>query len=143
MELKCSCCQKIKDVSLFPKATKKKRGYAWECKSCKATRRKQKQESMSAEDWALQNRKYWLQSQYGMSVEEYNNRLKEQNHKCGICFADEVDVFKQTLYVDHCHTTNKIRGLLCHACNTALGLFKDNEQVLEQAKIYLKGNTNG
>lgn len=138
MELQCSCCKEVKSVELFPKAKNKKRGYAWECKSCKKERREQKQASMSPEEWTLQNRRYWLKSQYNITLEEYNLKLKEQNHKCAICSTDEVDVFKQTLYVDHCHGTGNIRGLLCHSCNAALGLLKDSQILLDNAKEYLR-----
>ena len=51
------------------------------------------------------------------------------------------DTVKSTLNVDHCHETGKIRGLLCHNCNRALGLFKDNVEFLERAILYLKGAT--
>lgn len=123
---------------MFPKAKSKKRGYAWECKSCKIERRNKKKESMSTEEWNAQNKGYWLQHKYGISLEEYNAKVKEQNHKCAICFTDEVDVFKQTLYVDHCHNTGKIRGLLCHSCNVGLGVFKDSNTLLDNAKEYLR-----
>lgn len=137
-QLQCSCCKEIKSVELFPRATKKKRGYAWECKACKTERRDQKKASMSSEEWALQNKKYYLKSQYGITLEDYNIKLKEQQHKCAICSADEVDIYLQTLYVDHCHTTGKIRGLLCHSCNAALGLLKDSQTLLDNAKDYLR-----
>ena len=42
------------------------------------------------------------------------------------------------LNVDHCHITNKVRGLLCHDCNRALGLLKDNTSILSSAINYLQ-----
>ena len=136
-ELKCSLCKETKDSSLFPKANNKKRGFAWECTKCKTARRVEKKQSMSAEDWSLLQRSYYLKSAYGLTLDEYNTKLKQQNHKCAICNMDEVDVLNQTLYVDHCHTTNKVRGLLCHPCNVSLGLLKENIEVLDNAKKYL------
>jgi hypothetical protein len=136
-ELKCSLCKETKDSSLFPKANNKKRGFAWECTMCKKEARDNKKKSMSSEDWSLLHRSYYLKSAYGITLEEYNNKLKQQNHKCAICKTDEVDVMKQTLYVDHCHKTNKVRGLLCHPCNVSLGLLKENIEVLDNAKTYL------
>ena len=137
MELKCSSCQETKDSTLFPKATTKKRGFAWECTKCKTARREEKKKSMTAEEWTLLHRGYYLKAAYGITLEEYNKKVKQQNHKCAICKADEVDVMNQTLYVDHCHTTNKVRGLLCHPCNVSLGLLKENIEVLDNAKTYL------
>jgi hypothetical protein len=136
--LSCSNCKEEKDESLFPKATGKSRGYAWVCKSCKKTKREEKRSQMPHEDWLLQNRKYWLKTKYNLTLEEYNDKLLEQKHQCAICFADEINVFKGLLFVDHCHTTGKVRGLLCHHCNTALGKFKDSEQILNNAINYLE-----
>lgn len=136
--LSCSSCKEEKDESLFPKATGKSRGYSWVCKACKKLKREQKKAMMSPEDWLLQNRKYWLKSQYGLSLEDYNKKLKEQNHKCEICGCDETEAFKCLLFVDHCHKTNKVRGLICHHCNTALGKFKDSTIILSKAINYLE-----
>lgn len=44
----------------------------------------------------------------------------------------------QKLYIDHCHKTNQVRGLLCFSCNSALGHFKDNVESLKKAIKYLK-----
>lgn len=138
MELMCSTCKETKDSTLFPKATKKPRGFAWECKSCKNIRRAEKKQNTPPEEWAELNKRYYLKSAYGITLEEYNEKLKAQNHKCEICNTDEVDVLKQTLYVDHCHTTEQVRGLLCHPCNVSLGLLKEDIDVLENAINYLR-----
>ena len=98
---------------------------------------------MSNEEWTLLQRSYWLKTQYGMSLETYSEMLKEQDHSCAICKTNEAEVFKQVLYVDHCHNTGKIRGLLCMQCNAGLGKFKDSLNMLEAAKDYLKKATNG
>jgi len=51
-------------------------------------------------------------------------------------------VFKNLLYVDHCHSSGKVRGLLCHHCNTALGKFQDSVEVLSSAIDYLRKNND-
>lgn len=135
--LSCSSCHQEKDESLFPKANNKARGYAWVCKECKKAKHEAKKASMSSEDWVLQTRKYWLKTEYGLSLEDYNNKVKEQDHKCAICRCDETDAFKGLLFVDHCHTSGKVRGLLCHHCNTALGKFKDSKEILSNAIAYV------
>jgi hypothetical protein len=137
-KLVCSTCKEEKDVSAFHKAGNKKRGYQFSCIACRKKVKEKQQASMSPEDWLLLNRKYWLKSQYGISLNDYNTMLKQQNHSCAICKTDETDVFKQVLYVDHCHTTGKIRGLLCMQCNAGLGKFKDSLDMLEAAKDYLR-----
>lgn len=68
--------------------------------------------------------------------------LNTQNHLCKICNLPgfKLDPRSKTLLVvDHCHSTGKVRGLLCHNCNRALGLFKDNTNSIENALNYLKG----
>jgi len=137
-QLKCSVCQEHKDKEEFPKATKKKRGYAWECKQCKKEKVFAKKATMSEEEWRLHNRKYYLKCQYNVTQQYYDSLVKEQNHKCAICGTDEVDSVRGVLHIDHCHATGKLRGLLCQQCNTALGKFKDSEEILEKAKEYLR-----
>ncbi len=136
--LKCSHCKLEKEETDFPKATNKSRGYAWICKACKKEKKLAKQASMTPEEWYLQNRRYWLKSEYGLSLEDYNELLKNQKHKCAICDADEVDSFKGLLFVDHDHGTGKVRGLLCHHCNTALGKFRDSTEILNKAIAYVE-----
>lgn len=75
---------------------------------------------------------------YGLSKEEYNRILKEQNDCCFICLCHKQTLPYETLVIDHCHKTGKIRGLLCSHCNTALGLFKDNKDSLQRAIQYLQ-----
>jgi len=138
MSLSCSSCKEEKDESLFPLATGKARGYAWVCKACKKSKHQAKKASMSSEDWFLTQRRYWLKAEYGLSLEDHNNKVKEQDHKCAICKCDETEAFKGLLFVDHCHTTGKVRGLLCHHCNTALGKFRDSKEILSSAIDYVE-----
>ncbi len=91
----------------------------------------------------LQNRKYKLMKVYGITIEDYDNLLESQNGVCAICKNIEshktngkiIDV----LSVDHNHDTGKVRGILCHECNSLLGLARDNIEILEKAIKYLKG----
>ena len=68
--------------------------------------------------------------------------LKKQNNKCKICLVEFDELIpNQKINVDHCHTTNKVRGLLCSLCNRGLGQFKDNTERLTNAINYLQENT--
>ena len=94
------------------------------------------------EEWRKNiGRKHHLNSRYQLTPEEYQVKLKEQNYKCGICDKDVVNNIRGgniiALSVDHNHNTGKIRKLLCHSCNTGLGHFKDNPELLEKASKYL------
>lgn len=79
-----------------------------------------------------------LKSKYGLTRQAYDAMFDGQNGLCAICHQPEITSFKRTLSVDHDHITGQIRGLLCHFCNTGLGKFKDNPQLLVAAAQYLK-----
>jgi len=86
---------------------------------------------------ALVNRKACFKRSYGISLDIYDEMLKKQKGVCAICKKKQIDRVKKYLCVDHCHTTNKIRGLLCSSCNRMLGDAKDNIKVLKNAINYL------
>ena len=89
-------------------------------------------------DWYERvDRKNSLRRLYGITLEEYDKMLSDQEYRCAICDKHQ-DEFKKKLHVDHCHTTGKIRGLLCQKCNQGLGLFGDNKNLLIKASEYLK-----
>lgn len=73
---------------------------------------------------------------YGLTLEKYNEMLTAQNGVCKICSCKD-DSRWGVLSVDHCHSTGKVRGLLCAKCNKGLGQFKDNVELLDKAKSYL------
>lgn len=79
-------------------------------------------------------------ARYGITLENAKTLLKQQFEKCSICYVPisvEVNALN-VAHVDHCHTTGKVRGLLCSSCNTGLGLFKDSSNNLIRAIEYLK-----
>ena len=78
-----------------------------------------------------------MKRNYGMTFEKYEAMLDEQNNVCAICSSPPPDHHKKRLNIDHCHTTGRVRGLLCDVCNRALGLFKDSPDVLLKAISYL------
>lgn len=82
-----------------------------------------------------------LRKRFGITLEQYRQMSKTQNHKCAICDNHETAVdakgAEQFMAVDHCHKTGRIRALLCTACNRALGGFKDDPNLLIKAAKYL------
>ena len=80
-----------------------------------------------------------IRHKYGLEPEDYNQLVKKQKGLCAICHK-EPDINKQhpKLVIDHSHLTAKIRSHLCHKCNQALGLFKEDIQSLTNAIEYLK-----
>ncbi len=77
-------------------------------------------------------RKSHLKRTYNLSLEDYNKLYIAQSGKCAIC-----DQFEEKLDVDHDHTTNEIRGLLCRQCNVALGMIQENMSILSNMAMYV------
>jgi hypothetical protein len=88
----------------------------------------------------------YRQRLYGITPEDYDTMLKEQNHKCKICSIKFNNNYNQeskidyvhSQHLDHCHTTNKVRGILCPLCNLGLGHFKNSSERITTAINYLK-----
>ncbi len=86
-----------------------------------------------------QKTKHHLKFSYGITIEEYEALLLKQNNLCFICQEPETATIKgmiKKLAVDHCHSTKKVRGLLCLNCNMGIGKFKHNPELLRNAALY-------
>lgn len=82
-----------------------------------------------------------VKRKYGVDYKEYIRMLSKQNNCCANpgCLATEPGApGRKRFYIDHCHKTNKIRGLLCHKCNLALGHVSDDIKKLKGLIAYLK-----
>lgn len=86
------------------------------------------------EKYKLSMKEYSLKRKFNLSQEDYNNLLQNQNGVCAIC----KQICTRALAVDHDHSTNKIRGLLCNNCNRGLGHLKDSITILKEATAYLE-----
>jgi len=87
------------------------------------------------------NRKqtYWktkLKINFGITPEIYIEMYESQEGLCKIC-KNKIEFIHRNTHVDHCHSTGKVRGLLCHHCNLGLGHFKDSIKALSSAINYL------
>jgi len=83
-----------------------------------------------------------LRLRYGMTYEQWETMREAENYSCMICGITEEELGKR-LDVDHCHSSGKVRGLLCNPCNTVLGHARDKIEILEAAVVYLKENSQG
>jgi hypothetical protein len=111
---KCCCtCGKCKPLTAFTISNATTDGKDAMCKPCNAIRRRK--------------------TYYGMTEEQYQLLLKAQDGMCAICGRKP-----EKLVVDHDHTTNAVRGLLCHQCNHGLGNLQDDTAVLARGIIYLE-----
>lgn len=144
----CNRCKTDKSVEDFAKNRTTKDGLQGYCCSCSSEIHKQQMHKNPKQRTAhrarenkrtADQRRKWrashLRSKYGMSEEDYETLLANQDGVCAICKKDQK---QRRLAVDHCHTTGVVRGLLCDACNHGIGKFKDNPDLLIAAANYLK-----
>lgn len=76
-----------------------------------------------------------MAEKYGVSKEQLALMEEKQGGLCAIC--GKANRSYRRLCIDHCHTSGKVRGLLCDGCNTGLGAFKDSPELLNRAISYL------
>lgn len=118
----CSKCSKVKPISEYYRRSQSSGGgHERFCKECKKTYYKR------------EHRWRHLKERYDITREEYEDRYKDQEGRCGVC-----GTYKEVLCVDHCHSSGDIRGLLCSPCNRAIGQLGDTEESLMRAVEYLK-----
>ncbi len=132
----CNRCKKLQPKDNFYKNKKPKDGLTYGCKDClraisRLTRQKRRDRVGEAE-WLRIQKHNDLNAKYGISIDEYNAMATKQNNRCAICLKEP-----KVLYVDHCHKTGVIRGLLCNKCNLGLGRFDDDAELVQRAFKYL------
>ncbi|WP_203967881.1 endonuclease VII domain-containing protein [Sphaerisporangium melleum] len=71
---------------------------------------------------------------YGLTAKDYYAMYTAQAGRCAAC-GDATD----SLFIDHCHASGRVRGLLCTLCNTGIGMFKEDPDRLRGAIAYLSG----
>lgn len=97
-----------------------------------------KEQLIESGEYKRRNQNNRLRSQFGISLKDYDMMVHNQNNRCLICDITFDHSNKTTKpHVDHCHNTNKIRGLLCMNCNIGIGFLNDNISVLNNAINYL------
>ena len=134
---KCNKCKQIKASDEFFKDISSRNGLTKCCKSCDSERRKMERKAHPG------RHKYSaIKSRYGLTRAEYDTMLQKQNGVCAICSCVDTTVVNGgqcLLSVDHDHETGKIRGLLCHKCNTGIGMLATPENCIRAAQ-YLKAH---
>jgi hypothetical protein len=122
---RCTSCNTDKEVTEFNKQKGGKDGIRSSCRDCERSNQ--------------------LERDYGIDKNEYDRMLEKQEGLCAICRIAESLTFNEKvvlLSVDHCHATGKVRGLLCRACNMAIGALRDDPKILDRAANYLRENGN-
>lgn len=107
-----------------------------ECRACQRARGQAWHRSNPSYGTVRQRRR--TLRKYGIDEAQYRALAEAQGHKCAICRQPPKPrrgVVR--LHVDHDHATGAVRGLLCYACNWALGKFGDDPALLRRAADYL------
>lgn len=141
----CCKCRLTKDKSKFYRGSANTDGLNSACKSCsKSSAKKNRQDNLLRykEQDRIRNitpkhRGERLLCNYGITLEKYDALLAEQGGVCAICKKEESSKKKKNLTVDHDHSTGVVRGLLCHQCNSGLGMFRDSSSLTQAATEYL------
>lgn len=119
----CSDCGGILHTSEFVVDQSRNSRLPGHCLMCKGRRAKDKDYGHTS-----------TVKRYGMTTDDYARMLDAQGGGCAICANPPRD---RRLAIDHCHTTGKVRGLLCGPCNVSLGQFGDSPRTLLEAAKYL------
>ena len=138
----CVSCLKLKtstrNPEVYSKYIKSDKGQEWlsgyrKTEVYRSTQnRYRRKDYQYNKNWYVNNN---LKQNYGLTLEEYNEMLKKQEEKCFICFDSSPN---KNLSVDHDHATGAVRKLLCHKCNTALGLLKEDTDIMLRMIDYIK-----
>lgn len=132
---RCYKCKEFKSVDEFYRSNK-----VYYQKECKVCNRERKYRWHHTEEGKRSSMNTKLKRRFGISVEEYDEMLKNQKGMCLICGKYQCSQ-GHNLAVDHDHRTGKIRGLLCKSCNVGIGNFYDRPDLLLKAANYLIGVT--
>ena len=153
----CSKCLSTRPSDQFNKRKANKDGLTVWCKPCVSTYNKIRKANYSPErvEQLKQMERAYRQSKpykdydwsrhiakkFGISEFQYNEMQIAQKNCCQICSINQKDS-KRRFAIDHNHSTGKIRGLLCQTCNQAIGMLKENKDILYSAIKYLEKYEN-
>jgi hypothetical protein len=167
----CGKCKEIKPLTEFYKDKSRGDGLTYRCKVCQTEDNARYMASPEGKEngakryqkWRDENlefarklsresnqrarledperfRDYERKKNYGITGDEYRALLAAQDYRCAICATTEPKG-NGGFHVDHCHSSGRIRALLCSNCNTGLGKFRDSPSTLRKAAAYLEAFT--
>lgn len=126
---KCTKCGGNKLLCEFHRHGQSSNGYQSQCRECRS-------KDSKTRACTEKRRSAQLKCTYGITLEDYDKLFEQQRGVCMICSQPQLN---RRLCVDHCHTTGKIRGLLCGSCNLTLGILEKLNFDISGFKKYLKG----
>lgn len=165
----CYSCKETKPIAAFVKKKGKPLGRGYQCSTCnlqyiKEWRKKNPEKYYAqalrwrkknpekyrtlgrdaARRYRAKNPHFSVMGNHGITPEAYVALVAGQGGRCAICQTNNPQGRGKKLCVDHCHETGKIRGALCHACNSGLGFFERFQRngLLPAVATYLNRTSN-
>jgi len=129
----CPSCKETLSIECFGKNRSSYDGFTAYCSVCHNIKGK---ESVK-KHWG-NSRHYHLVRKYGITAKDADDILHKQGDVCALCLCIPNKNLRVPWHVDHDHKTGKVRGILCHHCNTGLGNLRDDTDVLRRAIRYLE-----
>lgn len=118
-----------RDLPACLKSTPKERARQADRNAAAAKAREVAKELCARDDWS------------GLSRAEFKALYAAQGRLCGIC--KHPPATSKATHLDHCHSTGRIRGVLCASCNKGLGHFRDDPALIRTAAHYLETADTG
>lgn len=146
----CPKCGVVKSLDEFHRRRESPDGRASHCKVCRlayqreygslnreALRKKSRAWYAANKERASADNRRRRLSTYGLTIEQYEERLRSQGGRCAICRTSQPGTTGRFV-VDHCHDAGHVRGLLCGRCNRGIGLLGDHPEILRLALAYVE-----
>lgn len=147
----CPKCEREKNVIDFP-LRHDRAGLRSICKECYRAYNRERYRLKRERGWTRppqnqtkyrypkspKSRKKDVLAKHGMTLQSFETLKELQGNRCAIC--EVLEGGPRGFYIDHDHTTNKVRGLLCQHCNSGIGFLKDNISILRSAIKYLENS---
>lgn len=148
----CRTCKQSKKIDCFNRDASREYGRSNQCRVCYSEYHKSNKSVINArrelnrnkesverkreyhKHYLMNNRdkvkNKHLKSKYGISLDQFMEMVNSQNGKCKIC--KDILAMGRFTHIDHCHRTGKVRGVLCHKCNTKLGWYEKNSTEVDK-----------
>jgi Recombination endonuclease VII len=133
----CPACNVVKPFKEFHKDHKNKTGLTSWCNVCRGIKTKEWIKN-NPEKAKSSRRNTNLKRLYRITLKDYEKMLQDQQGTCAICKTTDPGGAGKKFVVDHCHSTDKVRALLCGKCNCAIGLLNEDPLLFDAAKQYLQ-----
>lgn len=138
--IECRGCRETKPLDAFHRNKMGRHGRCATCKACRVTKNRA---IRLTPEGSRRERDKQYRTKFGITLDDYERMLSEQDGVCAICERPERakrgDTLKH-LAVDHCHATGVVRGLLCADCNTAIGKLLDDPSAMRRAAQYVEAH---